>query len=62
MTEWMTPEELARLTGHDLKSLANLRSAKRRFPFYRLQGSRKPLYKREEIDAIIEASRIEVRP
>ncbi|WP_200329585.1 helix-turn-helix domain-containing protein [Leucobacter sp. L43] len=62
MTEWMTPEKLSELTGLSEKSLANLRSEYRRFPFYRLNGSRAPLYKREEIDAIIEASRIEVRP
>ncbi|MBS3183291.1 helix-turn-helix transcriptional regulator [Leucobacter manosquensis] len=62
MTEWMTPDELAELTGLSQKTLANLRSEYRRFPFYRIEGSRAPLYKREEIDAIIEASRIEVRP
>ncbi|WP_336658944.1 hypothetical protein [Leucobacter sp. USHLN153] len=62
MTEWMTPDDLAKLTGLDLKSLANLRSDRRRFPFYRIEGSRKPLYKRDEIDAILEAARVNVRP
>lgn len=61
-TEWMTPEELSQLTGSDLKTLGNLRSARKRYPFYRVPGSRKPLYKREEIDQIIEEGRIEVRP
>ena len=62
MTEWMTPDELSALTGLSKGRLANLRAEKRRYPFYRFQGSRTPLYKRDEIDAIIEASRIDVRP
>lgn len=61
-TEWMTPDELSKLTGISKGRLANLRSEHRRFPFYRLEGSRTPVYKREEIDRILDEARVEVRP
>lgn len=59
--EWMTPDELAHLTGLSEKSLANLRAERRRFPFYRIEGSRRPVYRRDEIDRLLNQARVEVR-
>lgn len=60
--QWMTPSELSRLTGSSKSTLDNLRSARKRYPFYRPVGSRTPLYKRSEIYALIEHSHVDVRP
>lgn len=62
MATWLTPEDLSKMTGISTKRLANLRSERRQFPFYRLEGSRAPVYKKEEIDRLLEANRVEVRP
>jgi len=59
---WMTATELSRLTGSSKSTLNNLRSNYKRYPFYRPAGSRTSLYKRSEIYALLEQSRIEVRP
>lgn len=58
--EWMSARELSELTGLSLDTLANLRSARKRFPYYK--PGKFPLYKRAEIFRIVEASRVEVRP
>lgn len=58
---WMRPSELAKLLGVTEKTLANLRSARKLYPFYKPEGSRTPLYNRSEIYEIIERSQHTVR-
>lgn len=60
-TQWMTPTELAELTGLSLDRLKNLRYQRQMFPFHKVPGSRVVLYDRDEIYRIIEESRVEIR-
>lgn len=60
--EWMSEEELAALTGKSVKTLQNLRSERRLFPFSNPPGTKINVYEREAIRKIFRESRVEVRP
>ncbi|WP_428024438.1 helix-turn-helix domain-containing protein [Arcobacter sp.] len=56
--EFMTIEEVISLTGYSKQTLANWRSNKEVFPFYR--RGRKILYKKSDIVSIIENWKVEL--
>lgn len=58
----MTPQETSELTQLSLDRLMQLRYQRRIYPFYKVPGTRAVYYKRSEVEAIIEAGRVEVRP
>ena len=58
---WMTEAELAELVGVQPDTLRRLRYERKVYPFYKVPGTRTVRYKRDEINAILEAGRIEVR-
>lgn len=57
-TEWITPEQLSAETGLSLSRLKNQRYERIVFPHYPIAGTREVVYKKAEVDAIIEAGRI----
>lgn len=57
----MAPEEMSELTQLSLDRLTQLRYQRRIYPFYKVPGTRAVYYKRSEIEAIIDAGRVEVR-
>lgn len=60
-TEWMTPDELSKLTGKTPKRLAQYRADRVGMPFHKLPDTSIILYDREEFDALVKAHRIETR-
>lgn len=60
MSDWMTPEQVAAEYGYGLEHLKKLRYEKKGFPYYK-PTDRKVLYKRSEIEAFIENSKIAIR-
>ncbi|WP_136057297.1 hypothetical protein [Microbacterium sp. K24] len=61
LDERMTPEETSELTQLSLDRLKQLRYERRIYPFYKVPGTRAVYYKRSEVEAIIDAGRVEVR-
>jgi hypothetical protein len=57
----ITPEETSELTQLSLDRLKQLRYERRIYPFYKVPGTRAVYYKRSEVEAIIDAGRVEVR-
>jgi predicted HTH domain antitoxin len=57
----ISPEEAAELTQLSLDRLKQLRYERRIYPFYKVPGTRAVYYKRSEVEAIIDAGRVEVR-
>lgn len=58
----ITPEEASELTQLSLDRLKQLRYERRIYPFYKVPGTRAVYYKRSEVQSIIDAGRVEVRP
>ncbi|WP_419768069.1 helix-turn-helix transcriptional regulator [Arcobacter sp.] len=56
--EFLTIEQVINLTGYSKQTLANWRSTKEIFPFYK--RGRKVLYKKSEIVSIIENGKVEL--
>lgn len=56
--EWVTPEQLSEMTGLDPSRLKNQRYERIVFPHYPIPGTRKVVYDKAEVDAIIAAGRI----
>lgn len=61
-SDYITEEETSALTGVTPGRLKQLRYERRIYPFYKVEGTRAVHYKRSEIEKIIEAGRVEVRP
>ena len=57
----ITPEQASELTQLSLDRLKQLRYERRIYPFYKVPGTRAVYYKRSEVEAIIDAGRVEVR-
>lgn len=57
----ITPEQTSELTQLSLDRLKQLRYERRIYPFYKVPGTRAVYYKRSEVEAIIDAGRVEVR-
>ena len=57
-TEWITPEQLAEMTGLSLSRLVNQRCDRVVFPHYPIPGTRAVVYNKAEVDRIIAAARI----
>jgi len=60
VTEWLTPEQVAELTGLTTQHLTKLRYQRKGFPFYK-PTDRTVLYDRAEIDRHISATKVAVR-
>lgn len=56
--EWITPEQLSAMTGLDVSRLTNQRYERVVFPHYPIPGTRKVVYDKAEVDAIISSGRI----
>lgn len=56
--EWVTPEQVSAFTGIDVSRLTNQRYERVVFPHYPIPGTRKVVYDKAEVDAIIAAARI----
>lgn len=59
--DWMTPDELAKLTGKTTKRLAQYRADLEGIPYHKIPGTSIILYDRDEFDAIVKANRVETR-
>lgn len=57
----ISPEEASELTQLSVDRLKQLRYERRIYPFYKVPGTRAVYYKRSEVEAIIDAGRVEVR-
>ncbi len=57
---FLSPQETSELTGFSLKALSNNRSQKIGFPFYKY--GKKIFYKKSEVLAEIEKSRVDTAP
>ncbi len=55
---YLTIDDVIELTGYSKQTLANWRSKKEMFPFYKL--GRRIVYKRSELISIIENGKVEV--
>lgn len=56
--EWVTPEQLSKMTGLGLSRLRNQRYERKIFPHYPIEGTRQVVYDKAEVDAVIAAGRI----
>jgi len=56
--DFISADEVAELTGYSLQTLANMRSRKKRLPFYKQGGS--IWYKKSEVLESINNSRVSV--
>ena len=56
--QWITPEQLSHMTGIELSRLRNQRYERKVFPHYPIFGTRRVVYDKAEVDAIIAAGRI----
>lgn len=59
--EWMTPEELARLTGKTTKRLSQYRADRVGLPFHKIPDTSIILYDRAEFDELVKSCRVETR-
>lgn len=57
MNDFITPLEVSELTGYSKGVLSNMRTKKEGFPFYKF--GRKVFYKKSEVLAEIEKSRVD---
>ena len=57
--EWIVEQEVERLTSIPLQTLRNRRFQRKGFPYYKIGRSIR--YKKSEVLAMMEASRVEVR-
>jgi len=60
-TDWMTPAELAQLTGKSPKRLAQYRSDRVGLPFHKIPETSIILYDRAEFDELVRSCRVETR-
>lgn len=56
--DFISADDVSELTGYSLQTLANMRSRKKRFPFYKQGGS--IWYKKSEVLESINNSRVAV--
>jgi len=57
MNDFLTPQEVSKLTGYSRGVLSNMRMKKEGFPFYKF--GKKVFYKESEIMAEIEKTKVE---
>lgn len=56
--KWVTPEQVSEFTGIEVDRLKNQRYERVVFPHYPIPGTRKVVYDKDEVDAIIASARI----
>lgn len=60
MSDWMTPEQVAQVTGISAANLKKMRYERRGIPFYK-PTLKTVLYDRGEVDRYIKSQRVTVR-